>query len=129
MKTHYILGILLVVYIAQAVLSLLQIQQVYRIIEQQKQMYQGKGYTLAVGNSRSSLRSMSKGVILILVIDHGQVIQDFHLLEGFTVLSRMNQISEYTGKTIEDVSHILTTKNQKKALASAMEQICENTAC
>ena len=51
MQIHYILGVLLVVYIAQAVLSLLQIQQIYRIIEQQKQTYQGKGYTLAVGNS------------------------------------------------------------------------------
>ena len=46
MQIHYILGVLLVVYIAQAVLSLLQIQQIYRIIEQQKQTYQGKGYTL-----------------------------------------------------------------------------------
>lgn len=129
MQIHYILGVLLVVYIAQAVLSLLQIQQIYRIIEQQKQTYQGKGYTLAVGNSRSSLRSLSKGVILVLVIDQGQIIQDFHLLEGFSVLSRMKRISKYAGKTIEDLSHILTTKNQKKALASAMEQICESTVC
>lgn len=129
MQIHIILGFLLVVLILQAVFSLFQIRQIYQTIEQQKQLYKGKGYTLAIGSSRSSLRSLSKGVILILVVNQDQIIQDFHLLEGFSVLSRMTQISDYAGKSIQELSLILKKRNQKKALASAVKQITKQAVC
>lgn len=129
MQIRVILGILLVVLILQAVFSLFQIHQIYQTIERQKQLYRGKGYTLAIGSSRSSLRSLSKGVIMIMVVNQDRIIQDFHLLEGFSVLSQMKQISDYAGKSIQDLSVILKSKNQKKAFASAVEQIARQTAC
>lgn len=129
MQIRVILGILFVVLILQAVFSLFQIHQIYQTIERQKQLYRGKGYTLAIGSSRSSLRSLSKGVIMIMVVNQDRIIQDFHLLEGFSVLSRMKQISDYAGKSIQDLSVILKSKNQKKAFASAVEQIARQTAC
>lgn len=129
MQIRVILGILFVVLILQAVFSLFQIHQIYQTIERQKQLYRGKGYTLAIGSSRSSLRSLSKGVIMIMVVNQDRIIQDFHLLEGFSVLSRMKQISDYAGKSIQDLSVILKSKNQKKAFASAVEQIARQTVC
>ena len=129
MQIRVILGILFVVLILQAVFFLFQIHQIYQTIERQKQLYRGKGYTLAIGSSRSSLRSLSKGVIMIMVVNQDRIIQDFHLLEGFSVLSRMKQISDYAGKSIQDLSVILKSKNQKKAFASAVEQIARQTAC
>ena len=129
MQIRTILGILFVVLILQAVFSLFQIRQIYQTMEQQKQLYRGKDYTLAIGSSRSSLRSLSKGVIMILVVNQDQIIQDFHLLEGFSVLSRMRQMPEYIGRSIQDLSLVLKSKNQKKALASAAEQITSQTAC
>lgn len=129
MQIRTILGILFVVLILQAVFSLFQIRQIYQTMEQQKQLYRGKDYTLAIGSSRSSLRSLSKGVIMILVVNQDQIIQDFHLLEGFSVLSRMRQMPDYIGRSIQDLSLILKSKNQKKALASAAEQITSQTAC
>lgn len=129
MQIRTILGILFVVLILQAVFSLFQIRQIYQTIEQQKQLYRGKDYTLAIGSSRSSLRSLSKGVIMILVVNQDQIIQDFHLLEGFSVLSRMRQMPDYIGRSIQDLSLVLKSKNQKKALASAAEQITSQTAC
>ena len=107
----------------------MQIRQIYQTMEQQKQLYRGKDYTLAIGSSRSSLRSLSKGVIMILVVNQDQIIQDFHLLEGFSVLSRMRQMPDYIGRSIQDLSLVLKSKNQKKALASAAEQITSQTAC
>ena len=129
MQIRIILGILFVVLILQAVFSLFQIRQIYQTMEQQKQLYRGKDYTLAIGSSRSSLRSLSKGVIMILVVNQDQIIQDFHLLEGFSVLSRMRQMPDYIGRSIQDLSLVLKSKNQKKALASAAEQITSQTAC
>ena len=129
MQIRTILGILFVVLILQAVFSLFQIRQIYQTMEQQKQLYRGKDYTLAIGSSRSSLRSLSKGVIMILVVNQDQIIQDFHLLEGFSVLSRMRQMPDYIGRSIQDLSLVLKSKNQKKALASAAEQITIQTAC
>lgn len=129
MQIRVILGILFVVLILQAVFSLFQIHQIYQTIERQKQLYRRKGYTLAIGSSRSSLRSLSKGVIMIMVVNQDRIIQDFHLLEGFSVLSRMKQISDYAGKSIQDLSVILKSKNQKKAFASAVEQIARQTVC
>ncbi|GFO84909.1 transcriptional regulator GutM [Anaerostipes butyraticus] len=129
MQIRTILGILFVVLILQAVFSLFQIRQIYQTMEQQKQLYRGKDYTLAIGSSRSSLRSLSKGVIMILVVNQDQIIQDFHLLEGFSVLSRMRQMPDYIGRSIQDLSLVLKSKNQKKALASAAEQITSQTAC
>ena len=129
MQIRTILGILFVVLILQAVFSLFQIRQIYQTMEQQKQLYRGKDYTLAIGSSRSSLRSLSKGVIMILVVNQNQIIQDFHLLEGFSVLSRMRQMPDYIGRSIQDLSLVLKSKNQKKALASAAEQITSQTAC
>ena len=129
MQISTILGILFVVLILQAVFSLFQIRQIYQTMEQQKQLYRGKDYTLAIGSSRSSLRSLSKGVIMILVVNQDQIIQDFHLLEGFSVLSRMRQMPDYIGRSIQDLSLVLKSKNQKKALASAAEQITSQTAC
>ena len=129
MQIRTILGILFVVLILQAVFSLFQIRQIYQTMEQQKQLYRGKDYTLAIGTSRSSLRSLSKGVIMILVVNQDQIIQDFHLLEGFSVLSRMRQMPDYIGRSIQDLSLVLKSKNQKKALASAAEQITSQTAC
>lgn len=129
MQIRTILGILFVVLILQAVFSLFQIRQIYQTMELQKQLYRGKDYTLAIGSSRSSLRSLSKGVIMILVVNQDQIIQDFHLLEGFSVLSRMRQMPDYIGRSIQDLSLVLKSKNQKKALASAAEQITSQTAC
>ena len=129
MQIRTILGILFVVLILQAVFSLFQIRQIYQTMEQQKQLYRGKDYTLAIGSSRSSLRSLSKGVIMILVVNQDQIIQDFHLLEGFSVLSRMSQMPDYIGRSLQDLSLVLKSKNQKKALASAAEQITSQTAC
>lgn len=129
MQIRTILGILFVVLILQAVFSLFQIRQIYQTMEQQKQLYRGKDYTLAIGSSRSSLRSLSKGVMMILVVNQDQIIQDFHLLEGFSVLSRMRQMPDYIGRSIQDLSLVLKSKNQKKALASAAEQITSQTAC
>ena len=129
MQIRTILGILFVVLILQAVFSLFQIRQIYQTMEQQKQLYRGKDYTLAIGSSRYSLRSLSKGVIMILVVNQDQIIQDFHLLEGFSVLSRMRQMPDYIGRSIQDLSLVLKSKNQKKALASAAEQITSQTAC
>ena len=129
MQIRIILGILFVVLILQAVFSLFQIRQIYQTMEQQKQLYRVKDYTLAIGSSRSSLRSLSKGVIMILVVNQDQIIQDFHLLEGFSVLSRMRQMPDYIGRSIQDLSLVLKSKNQKKALASAAEQITSQTAC
>lgn len=129
MQIRTILGILFVVLILQAVFSLFQIRQIYQTMEQQKQLYRGKDYTLAIGSSRSSLRSLSKGVIMILVVNQDQIIQDFHLLEGFSVLSRMRQMPDYIGRSIQDLSLVLKSKNQKKALASAAEQITSQAAC
>lgn len=114
MQIRTILGILFVVLILQAVFSLFQIRQIYQTMEQQKQLYRGKDYTLAIGSSRSSLRSLSKGVIMILVVNQDQIIQDFHLLEGFSVLSRMRQMPDYIGRSIQDLSLVLKSKNQKK---------------
>ena len=129
MQIRTILGILFVVLILQAVFSLFQIRQIYQTMELQKQLYRGKDYTLAIGSSRSSLRSLSKGVMMILVVNQDQIIQDFHLLEGFSVLSRMRQMPDYIGRSIQDLSLVLKSKNQKKALASAAEQITSQTAC
>ena len=129
MQIRTILGILFVVLILQAVFSLFQIRQIYQTMELQKQLYRGKDYTLAIGSSRSSLRSLSKGVIMILVVNQDQIIQDFHLLEGFSVLSRMRQMPDYIGRSIQDLSLVLKSNNQKNALASAAEQITSQTAC
>ena len=129
MQIRTILGILFVVLILQAVFSLFQIRQIYQTMEKQKQLYRGKDYTLAIGSSRPSLRPLSKGVIMIPVVNQDQIIQDFHLLEGFSVLSRMRQMPDYIGRSIQDLSLVLKSKNQKKALASAAEQITSQTAC
>ena len=48
MQIRTILGILFVVLILQAVFSLFQIRQIYQTMEQQKQLYRGKDYTLAI---------------------------------------------------------------------------------
>ena len=68
--------------------------------------------------------NLGKGVILVLVVGFDDLIKDFRLLEGISVMARFKKQSDYFGLTINQAREKLST--QSKRVVSAFEMAVDN---
>ncbi|HHX52133.1 MAG TPA: hypothetical protein GX703_01300 [Erysipelothrix sp.] len=121
-KTNYgsIFIIFAVLLFVQALLTYRQniaITKEFSDIKKTNTGYLGSGIQKARFN-------LGKGVILVLVVGFDDLIKDFRLLEGISVMARFKKQSDYFGLTINQAREKLST--QSKRVVSAFEMAVDN---
>lgn len=107
----YILGVAFVLAVIQSLFSYKQLKSVYAAMAGLRKKYAGEDKLLAIGSARSGL-SLSKGVVLLVVVDSDDTVTDVMEMSGYTVLSRPKERSELTGMTCGQVHDMLKGKRR-----------------
>ncbi|RAS80771.1 transcriptional regulator GutM [Priestia endophytica] len=127
MKLVMILCFLLVV---QYVFTFIQVRYYRKSINDVVSTYRGeKGYYLFSGTERRKFRP---GAIAMIVVDNNYIIQECHVVNGFSVLSKFKEVSKYKGQHIgnvlDDLQEFKTNRNYRRlpAINTALSKAAEN---
>jgi DNA-binding transcriptional regulator of glucitol operon len=92
--------------------------------------YRGKeGYYLFSGTERRKFRP---GAIAMIVVDSNYIIQECHVVNGFSVLSKFKEMSKYKGQHIgtvlDELQEFKTNRNYSRlpAINTALSKAAEN---
>lgn len=78
---------------------------------------------LVTGTGRTALLLIARGYFIILLVNEDDVIVDFYGMDGYTVFATPKRNEKYIGMTLDEAESSLTKKNEKRAFASAREQL------
>lgn len=118
-----LLIIVFIAYIAQMILSSLQIKRSYAIINSLKSKYKGKNYFLATGTGKRRFFILTRGFFTILLVDSNEIIFDYYCMQGMTVFATPKQDSSFIGLTLDQAQERMTKTNQINSFNAAREQI------
>lgn len=127
MKFVMILCFLLVV---QYVFTFIQVRYYRKSMNGIVSTYRGKeGYYLFSGTERRKFRP---GAIAMIVVDSNYIIQECHVVNGFSVLSKFKEMSKYKGQHIgtvlDELQEFKTNRNYSRlpAINTALSKAAEN---
>ncbi len=126
MKIAIILCCLLVI---QYALTFIQVRYYRKSMDKIVSRYtQKEGYYLFSGMERRQFRP---GAIAMLVVDNQYIIQECHVVNGFSVLSKFKELEKYKGQHVGAVLDSVQENSGEKrkkmpAISSALAKAAEN---
>lgn len=118
-----VLLVIFLAYVAQSVLAYFQVKRAYKVIADVKARHRGEPVMLVTGTGRTALLLIARGYFIILLVNEDDVIVDFYGMDGYTVFATPKRNEKYIGMTLDEAESSLTKKNEKRAFASAREQL------